>query len=110
MHVNLDAVGGSALTDRNIDVPESASPAGTIPATYVPARTPLFLSFSRGWPELFGARLLSSGVTPAANSVTPACRPASILLSRPWPPLPHRAASKGARFAFKRPSRPGKSE
>src|SRR3546814_12675749 len=36
MHVNLDAFGGSALPDRNIYVPESASPAGSIPAPYVP--------------------------------------------------------------------------
>ena len=46
MHVNLDAVGGSALTDRNIAVPET--PVDGIPVTYVPARNTLFLSLALG--------------------------------------------------------------
>src|SRR3546814_13844941 len=75
MHVNLDAVGGSALTGRNIDVPESASPAGSIPVTYVPARNTLFLSLSLGWAEVLGAQELFICVNAVDYSGYPDCRP-----------------------------------
>lgn len=78
MHVNLDAVGGSALTDRQIDVPESASPAGSIPITYVPARNTLFLSLALGWAEVLGAQDLFLGVNAVDYSGYPDCRPAFI--------------------------------
>ena len=46
IQVNLDLIGGSALTDRSIAVPEGATPG--IPVTYVPARNTLFLSLAMG--------------------------------------------------------------
>ena len=54
IEVNLDAIGGSALTDRRIAVPET--PSSGIPVTYVPARNTLFLSLALGQAEVVGAR------------------------------------------------------
>ncbi|MEM7691955.1 MAG: 7-cyano-7-deazaguanine synthase, partial [Pseudomonadota bacterium] len=51
--LNLDSIGGSALTDDAIDVPEEASEG--IPVTYVPARNTVFLSIALGWAEVLGA-------------------------------------------------------
>ena len=71
--VNLDDVGGSALTDRRIDVPEA--PSSGIPVTYVPARNTLFLSLALGWAEVLGARDIFIGVNAVDYSGYPDCRP-----------------------------------
>ena len=76
IHVNLDAVGGSALTDRSIAIPESLAPG--IPVTYVPARNTLFLSLALGWAEVLGARDLFIGVNAVDYSGYPDCRPEFI--------------------------------
>lgn len=76
MHVDLDAVGGSALTDRNIAVP--VSPSTGIPVTYVPARNTLFLSLALGWAEVLGASDLFIGVNAVDYSGYPDCRPEFI--------------------------------
>ena len=76
MHVDLDVVGGSALTDRSIAVPES--PATGIPVTYVPARNTLFLSLALGWAEVLGADDLFIGVNAVDYSGYPDCRPAFV--------------------------------
>ncbi|WP_028081496.1 7-cyano-7-deazaguanine synthase QueC [Solimonas soli] len=76
MHVNLDAVGGSALTDRSIAVPESLGEG--IPVTYVPARNTLFLSLALGWAEVLGAQDLFIGVNAVDYSGYPDCRPEFI--------------------------------
>ena len=76
MHVDLDVVGGSALTDRSIAVPES--PGTGIPATYVPARNTLFLSLALGWAEVLGANDLFIGVNAVDYSGYPDCRPAFV--------------------------------
>ena len=55
--LNLDSIGGSALTDMSIAVPEEET-AG-IPITYVPARNTVFLSIALGWAEVLGAHDLS---------------------------------------------------
>ncbi|HEY1077908.1 MAG TPA: 7-cyano-7-deazaguanine synthase QueC [Fontimonas sp.] len=74
--INLDAMGGSALTDRRIAVPEA--PTSGIPSTYVPARNTLFLSLALGWAEVVGARDLFIGVNAVDYSGYPDCRPAFI--------------------------------
>ena len=51
--LDLRTIGGSALTDDTIDVPESESEG--IPVTYVPARNTVFLSIALGWAEVLGA-------------------------------------------------------
>lgn len=73
IHVNLDAVGGSALTDVRIAVPEQ--PSSGIPVTYVPARNTLFLSLALGWAEVIGACDLFIGINAVDYSGYPDCRP-----------------------------------
>jgi 7-cyano-7-deazaguanine synthase len=53
MSVDLAGIGGSALTDLRLPVPEA--PAAGIPITYVPARNTLFLALALGWAEVGGA-------------------------------------------------------
>lgn len=73
MQVNLNDVGGSALTDRSIAVPES--PSEGIPITYVPARNTLFLSLALGWAEVLGSTDIWIGVNAVDYSGYPDCRP-----------------------------------
>ncbi|WP_252271141.1 7-cyano-7-deazaguanine synthase QueC [Pseudomonas subflava] len=74
--LNLDGIGGSALTDSAIAVPES--PTEGIPVTYVPARNTVFLSLALGWAEVLGARDIFIGVNAVDYSGYPDCRPAFI--------------------------------
>jgi len=74
--LDLGSIGGSALTDSAIDVPEEES-AG-IPVTYVPARNTVFLSIALGWAEVLGARDIFIGVNAVDYSGYPDCRPAFI--------------------------------
>jgi 7-cyano-7-deazaguanine synthase len=76
IEVNLDAVGGSALTDRRVAVPEA--PTTGIPVTYVPARNTLFLALALGWAEVMGARDIFIGVNAVDYSGYPDCRPEFI--------------------------------
>lgn len=75
--ISLDNVGGSALTDKNIDVPEYKGD-GEIPVTYVPARNILFLSYALGYAEVIGADAIFIGVSSVDYSGYPDCRPEFI--------------------------------
>ncbi|KAF3977184.1 MAG: 7-cyano-7-deazaguanine synthase QueC [Methylococcales symbiont of Iophon sp. n. MRB-2018] len=70
------AIGGSALTDEHIDVPES--PQDGIPVTYVPARNTVFLSFALGWAEVLNVHDIFIGVNAVDYSGYPDCRPEFI--------------------------------
>jgi 7-cyano-7-deazaguanine synthase len=74
--LSLDAIGGSALTDKEIDVPEHGGDG--IPVTYVPARNTVFLSLALGWAEVLGSTDLFVGVNAVDYSGYPDCRPAFI--------------------------------
>jgi 7-cyano-7-deazaguanine synthase len=74
--LSLDAIGGSALTDSRIDVPEHGGEG--IPVTYVPARNTVFLALALGWAEVLGATDLFVGVNAVDYSGYPDCRPAFI--------------------------------
>ena len=74
--LNLNGIGGSALTDASIEVPES--PTEGIPVTYVPARNTVFLSLALGWAEVLGARDIFIGVNAVDYSGYPDCRPEFI--------------------------------
>ena len=76
IHLNLDSIGGSALTDINIDVPVELSDG--IPVTYVPARNTVFLSIALGWAEVVGAERIYIGVNAVDYSGYPDCRPEYI--------------------------------
>ena len=79
MLVKLDyfrIIGGSALTDRQIKVPENElEAAATIPVTYVPFRNAHFLSVGVSWAEAIGARAIYIGAVAEDSSGYPDCRP-----------------------------------
>jgi len=76
MRIDLAGIGGSALTDSSIAVPEQ--PAAGIPVTYVPARNTLLLALALGWAEVLKAEDIFIGVTAVDFSGYPDCRPAFI--------------------------------
>ena len=76
MQVDLAGIGGSALTDRSIAVPET--PTEGIPVTYVPARNTIMLSLALGWAEVLGAEHIFIGVNSLDYSGYPDCRPEYI--------------------------------
>ena len=71
--INLDCIGGSALTDSSLAVPERVS-QGEIPITYVPARNTVFLSLALGWAEVLQAYDIFIGVNDVDYSGYPDCR------------------------------------
>jgi 7-cyano-7-deazaguanine synthase len=101
MSVDLAGIGGSALTDLAIAVPEVAS-AG-IPVTYVPARNTLLLSLALGWAEVSGARDLFVGVNAVDYSGYPDCRPEFIAAFEALARLATRAGVEGERFRIHAP-------
>ncbi|HZT02670.1 MAG TPA: 7-cyano-7-deazaguanine synthase QueC [Steroidobacteraceae bacterium] len=76
MRIDLAGIGGSALTDTSIAVPEQ--PTAGIPVTYVPARNTILLSLALGWAEVLGAGDIFIGVNAVDFSGYPDCRPAFI--------------------------------
>jgi len=75
---NMQAIGGSALTDANIDVPEGDVNRSGVPITYVPARNLIFLSYALGYAEVVGAESIFIGVNALDFSGYPDCRPEFI--------------------------------
>jgi 7-cyano-7-deazaguanine synthase len=76
IRLDLSSIGGSALTDMNIAVPDAG--ATGIPVTYVPARNTVFLSIALGWAEVLDADDIFIGVNAVDYSGYPDCRPAFI--------------------------------
>lgn len=76
MRVDLAGIGGSALTDPAIAVPEK--PTSGIPVTYVPARNTIMLSLALAWAEVLGSRDIFIGVNVLDASGYPDCRPEFI--------------------------------
>jgi 7-cyano-7-deazaguanine synthase len=72
----LRAIGGSALTDPEIAVPESHAIGATIPVTYVPFRNAHFLAVAVSWAEVLGAEKVYIGAVEPDSSGYPDCRPA----------------------------------
>ena len=99
--LSLDAIGGSALTDRSIDVPEAGGE--DIPVTYVPARNTVFLSLALGWAEVLGATDLFVGVNAVDYSGYPDCRPAFIEAFERLANLATRAGVEGSAFKVHAP-------
>lgn len=74
--LDMSVIGGSALTDNAIAVPEQESEG--IPVTYVPARNTIFLAYALSWAEVLGADAIFIGVNARDYSGYPDCRPAYI--------------------------------
>jgi 7-cyano-7-deazaguanine synthase len=94
MRVDLAGIGGSALTDPAIAVPES--PTSGIPVTYVPARNTLMLALALGWAEVLGACDIFVGVNVLDSSGYPDCRPAFIAAFEALAAVATRAGVEGA--------------
>jgi len=75
---NMQAIGGSALTDQTIEVPEGDVNRSGVPITYVPARNLIFLSYALGYAEVVGAESIFIGVNALDFSGYPDCRPEFI--------------------------------
>jgi 7-cyano-7-deazaguanine synthase len=101
MHVDLAGIGGSALTDTSVAVPEVSS-AG-IPVTYVPARNTLLLSLALGWAEVLGATDIFVGVNAVDYSGYPDCRPAFVHAFEHLARLATKAGVEGAEFKIHAP-------
>jgi len=101
MGVDLAGVGGSALTDANIAVPESAGSG--IPVTYVPARNTMLLSLALGWAEVLGAADIFVGVNAVDYSGYPDCRPAFIDAFEHLAGVATKAGVEGTRFKIHAP-------
>lgn len=80
VNLGLGDIGGSALTDENIAVPQNTAEdiSDGIPVTYVPARNTVFLSLALGWAEVLGAEAIFIGVNAVDYSGYPDCRPEYI--------------------------------
>lgn len=101
--VKLDIgwMGGSALTDAAIPVPQEFS-AG-IPVTYVPARNTVFLSIALGWAEVLGAADIYIGANAVDYSGYPDCRPEFIQAFERLANLATRAGVEGRGFRVQAP-------
>ena len=95
MRVDLAHIGGSALTDTAIAVPES--PAEGIPVTYVPARNTMMLSLALAWAEVLAARDIFIGVNAVDYSGYPDCRPEFIAAFETLAGLATKAGVEGQR-------------
>jgi 7-cyano-7-deazaguanine synthase len=101
VRLDLTAIGGSALTDHRIEVPEQ--PGEGIPVTYVPARNTVFLSLALGWAEVLGCWDLFVGVNAVDYSGYPDCRPEFIEAFQRLCRLATRAGVQGGEFAIHTP-------
>ncbi|KAF1003962.1 MAG: 7-cyano-7-deazaguanine synthase [Pseudomonas sp.] len=99
--LNLDGMGGSALTDSSIDVPEA--PSEGIPVTYVPARNTVFLSLALGWAEVLEARDIFIGVNAVDYSGYPDCRPEFVEAFERMANLATKAGVEGNGFRIQAP-------
>ena len=101
IHIGLDDMGGSALTDDAIAVPDHAS--GGIPVTYVPARNTVFLSLALGWAEVLVALDLFIGVNAVDYSGYPDCRPEFIAAFEKLAQLATKVGVEGGRIEIHTP-------
>jgi 7-cyano-7-deazaguanine synthase len=102
--VRLDLVqfGGSALTDRRIDVPVAGTQAG-IPVTYVPARNTILLSLALAWAEVLGAERIFVGANAVDYSGYPDCRPEYLRAFEAMANLATKAAVEGRKVQIRAP-------
>ncbi len=101
MRIDTAGIGGSALTDPSIAVPEA--PTAGIPVTYVPARNTVFLALALGWAEVLAAHDLYIGVNAVDYSGYPDCRPEFIAAFEQLANLATRAGVEGQRFRLRAP-------
>ena len=101
MCLEIGQMGGSALTDDRIAVPETETTG--IPVTYVPARNTVFLSFALGLAEVTQARHIFIGVNAVDYSGYPDCRPEFIAAFEHMANLATKAAVEGQPLKLETP-------
>ena len=74
MLLDLASIGGSALTDDAVSIPDASNNTGGIPATYVPARNLIFLSIAVAWAEVLDIHDIYIGANQVDYSGYPDCR------------------------------------
>ncbi|HER63285.1 MAG TPA: 7-cyano-7-deazaguanine synthase QueC [Desulfobacteraceae bacterium] len=105
LRVDLEAIGGSALTD-DIAVPKDRLPEAMkeeIPATYVPGRNIIFLAHALSWAEVLGASDIFLGINAVDYSGYPDCRPDFLAAFENMANLGTKAGSSGRPFTFHAP-------
>jgi len=101
INIDLRAIGGSALTDNSIDVPEEHHEG--IPVTYVPARNTVFLSIALGWAEVLSAQSIYIGVNAVDYSGYPDCRPEFITAFEHLANVATKASVEGQKLTIQSP-------
>ncbi len=99
--IDLRSIGGSALTDNSIDVPEHYEEG--IPVTYVPARNTVFLSIALGWAEVLTAQAIFVGVNAVDYSGYPDCRPQFIAAFEQLANVATKAGVEGQKLTVEAP-------
>jgi len=100
--IDLAQFGGSALTDRKIEVP-SAGVKGGIPVTYVPARNTILLSLALAWAEVLQAPHIFIGANAVDYSGYPDCRPEYLKAFEAMANLATKAAVEGRKIEVRAP-------
>src|SRR4051812_41238410 len=106
VEVDLGSIGGSALTDPDIEVPldtDTDPLRDAIPVTYVPARNTIMLSLALGWAEVLGATDIFCGVNAVDYSGYPDCRPEFIEAFEALANIATKAGVEGSRFRVHAP-------
>lgn len=99
--IDLGSIGGSALTDDKLDIPEQEQLG--IPITYVPARNTVFLSIALGWAEVLNAHAIFVGVNAVDYSGYPDCRPDFIAAFETLANLATKAGVEGNKLIIHAP-------
>ena len=102
MKISLSDIGGSALTDKAIDIPKHVE-SEEIPITYVPARNTIFLSFALAWAEVVNSQTIFIGVNALDYSGYPDCRPEFIEAFETMANLATKQSVEGNRIQIKTP-------
>ncbi|KOR27871.1 7-cyano-7-deazaguanine synthase [Achromatium sp. WMS2] len=101
IHLDLGAMGGSALTDPDVAVP--TVPSVGIPVTYVPARNTVLLALALGWAEVLKIKHIFVGVNAVDYSGYPDCRPDFIRAFENLANVATKAGVEGTRFEIHAP-------
>lgn len=101
--LGIGQLGGSALTDASVAMPESGVVADQIPVTYVPARNTVFLSYALAWAEVLEADAIFIGVNALDYSGYPDCRPEFIAAFEQMANLATRIGVEGRPIRIKTP-------
>ena len=101
VRLELGQLGGSALTDKAIEVPET--PSAGIPVTYVPARNTVMLAYALAFAEVLRAGDIFIGVNAVDYSGYPDCRPEYIAAFERMANLATKAAAEGRAMSIHAP-------